>query len=114
MITTAVRKNMYVDDLLKSLDSMQDASRIYRKMKILFADSGFTITKWSANSQEVLEQVPEQDRAPQARDLGIHSFLPGAQGTMGLKWIPEYYLLTLRGGKEKRKGDLCERDVFKR
>ena len=64
MTTTAVRKNMYVDDLLKSLDSMQDACRIYWEMKVLFADFGFTIMKWSANSQEVLEQVPVQDRAP--------------------------------------------------
>ena len=31
---------------------------------------------------------------------------------MGLKWIPEHDLLTLRGGKEKRKGDLHKRDVL--
>ena len=84
MTTTAVRKNMYIDDLLKSLDFTHDACTIYHEMKTLFADSGFTITKWSANSQDNLEQVPEPDRAPQTRDHGIHSFLPGAQGAMGL------------------------------
>ena len=78
----------------------------------IFRDSRFTTMKWSTNSQDVLEQVSETDRAPKARDLGIHSFLPCAQDAMGLKWIPEHDLLTLRSGKDKRKGDLCKRDVL--
>ena len=31
---------------------------------------------------------------------------------MGLKWIPEHDLLTLRGGKERGKGNLHKRDVL--
>ena len=69
---------MYGDDLLKSLDSTCDACMIYQEMKTLFADSGFTLMKWSANSQNILEEVPEQDCAPQAHDLEIHTFHPDA------------------------------------
>ena len=31
---------------------------------------------------------------------------------MGRKWIPEQDLLTLRGGRETRKGELHKRDVL--
>ena len=72
MTTTAVRQNMYVNDLLKSLDLKRKAYKIYHEMKALFADSGFSLTKWSANSQDILEELPEPDRAPQAHDLGIN------------------------------------------
>ena len=68
--------------------------------------------KWSANSQDILEKVPEPDHAPQARDHGIHSFHPCAQGAMALKWIPEHDLLTLCVGRDKRQGDLRKRDVL--
>ena len=85
MTTTAVWQNMYIDDLLKSLDSTREACKIYHEMKELFADSGFTLTKWSANSQDILDEVPEEDGALHARDLGMHSFNPAVQCAMGLK-----------------------------
>ena len=37
----AIWQNMYVDDLLKSLDSTHEARTLYDEMKDLFADSGF-------------------------------------------------------------------------
>ena len=45
MITTAVRDNMYVDDVLKSIDMIEDAKVFYRQMKAVFANSRFTLTK---------------------------------------------------------------------
>ena len=80
-------------------------------MKALFADSGFTLTKWFANIEDILDEVLESDYAPQARYLRIHSFHPGAQGAIGLKWIPQQNLLTLCGIRVTRKGELRKRDV---
>ena len=76
---------MCIDDLLKILDSTREACMIYHEMNTLFADSGFTLTKWPDKSQDILEVVPEQHHAHQAHDLGIHSFQPSAQVAMGLK-----------------------------
>ena len=78
MTTTAGQEKMYVNDLLKSLDSTCEARTLYHEMKELFSDSGFTLTKWSANSQEILDKVPEEDHAPQAWNLSTHSFNPAA------------------------------------
>ena len=63
MTTNAMQQNMYVDNLLKSLDSALKACQLYNEMKALFTDSGFMLTKWSMNSLEILNKIPEQDRA---------------------------------------------------
>ena len=69
MMTTAVNQNMYVNDLLKCLGSVLKACQLYNEMKALFVDSGFTLMKWSANSPEIVNEIPEQDCAPQTRSL---------------------------------------------
>ena len=81
-------------------------------MKALFADFGFTLTKWSATSPEILNEIPKHDRDPQARELCTQSFNPRTQDVMGLKWLPEKDLLTLHGGRDQRNTDLTKRSIL--
>ena len=50
---------MYVDDLLKSLDTIEEAKMLYRESVELFADSGFKLTKWAANAAEIMQIFPQ-------------------------------------------------------
>ena len=74
--------NMYVDDLLKSLDTIKDVRTLYRKIIQLFADSGFQLMKWATNAVEVYADIPENQRAPTNTLLQDHNS-PTTQGQWG-------------------------------
>ena len=59
----ALKNNTYVDDLLKSLDTIEQMQPLYYESTSLFADSGFQLTKWSVNADEILKVIPEDAHA---------------------------------------------------
>ena len=78
------KNNTYVDDLLKSLDTREQAKTVYRESTELFADSGFQLTKWSANVKEMLQIIPQEVRAPSSRIITNGSFPLQVHVTMGI------------------------------
>ena len=88
---------MYVDDLLKSIATVTDATVIYHDIKELFAESSFIITKWSLNSEDVVKIIPEDDRASRFRQICTSTEDAPTQGPMGLQWTPFDDKLSLRG-----------------
>ena len=58
-IIETVFRNFYVDDLLKSVKSSEDAVRIYTQTSKLLFHGGFHLTKWISNKRDVLEAIPE-------------------------------------------------------
>ena len=85
LTTNAIKKNMYVDDLLKSLDTIEDAKILYRESTELFTDSGFKLTKWSANAAEIMQIVPQEMRAPSSRLIATENSSSHVHGAMGLQ-----------------------------
>lgn len=66
-----VRKNFYVDDCLKSVQSEQDAVRLAGQLCDLLAKGGFRLTKWLSNSCRVIESVPVSERAGSVKNLDL-------------------------------------------
>ena len=95
MTVSALRKNTYVDDLLKSLDTIEQAKQIYHESTDLFSDSGFKLTKWSANAEEILNIIPEEARASTSKILTPNGSPSQVHGTMGLQWDPSTDSLSL-------------------
>ena len=62
-IADTLKKNFYVDDLLKSLKDIDPAARLVRDVINICADGGFCLKKFVSNKVEVLEQIPEKDRS---------------------------------------------------
>ncbi|CAB4037965.1 ac transposable element-derived 5, partial [Paramuricea clavata] len=60
----AVRKNLYVDDSLNSLDDEDEAVALRQELTELMKHGGFTLTKWLSNSQTVMKEIPESDKVP--------------------------------------------------
>jgi len=58
-----LRRNFYVDDLLKSVDSVSRAIRLVSAVKKMCAAGGFRLTKFVSNDPSVLEGIPFEDRA---------------------------------------------------
>ena len=83
LTVSSLMHDMYVDDLLKSLDTIKDVRTLYSENIQLFADSAFQLTKWSTNAPEVYADIPK--RSPKMMLLQDHNS-PTTQGAMGLQW----------------------------
>jgi hypothetical protein len=49
--TKAIDRNFYVDDLLKSTETVTDAKKLVREITELLQKGGFRLTKWISNQQ---------------------------------------------------------------
>ena len=76
-----VRRNFYVDDVLKSAPSTQEAVRLTSDLTKLLKEGGFRLTKFASNSREVLQSIPPDLRASPLLDLDLdHLPLERASG----------------------------------
>ena len=82
-----VIKNMYVDDLMKSVNTNDLAIRLVNQLREILAKGGFRLRKWLSNNRKVLEEIPESDRADSLKNLESEN-LPTANA-LGLKWDAE-------------------------
>ena len=51
--TETVKRNMYVDDLLKSTETTEKAIRLVHQLRELLQRGGFRLTKWFSNDEKV-------------------------------------------------------------
>ena len=54
---TSIQRNLYVDDLLISVPSSEEAVRLHTELNDLLASGGFQLAKYSSNRREVLEAI---------------------------------------------------------
>ena len=64
-----VRRDFYVDDGLKSVTSIPDATPLIEDTKELCRRGGFRLHKFTSNFKEVIEAIPEIDIE---RDAVVH------------------------------------------
>lgn len=84
-----VKRNMYVDDLLKSACDGETAIGLINDIVLLLKSGGFELLKFSSNSLEILKSLPPDSLAPHLREVDLHKGeLPG-QKTLGLVWLPQ-------------------------
>ena len=79
-----VKRNMYVDDLMKSKSTTEEAIVLVSQLRELLARGGFRLTKWYSNEREVLATIPESERAKSVVNLDLEK-LP-TETALGLKW----------------------------
>ncbi|XP_044181007.1 uncharacterized protein LOC122962163 [Acropora millepora] len=58
-----VRRNFYVDDLLKSVQTTDQATTLAVKLTAMLKEGGFHLTKFLSKRREVLSALPTQERA---------------------------------------------------
>jgi hypothetical protein len=82
--TKTVKNNFYVDDLLKSLNSTEEAVRQANELIKLCEMGGFNLTKFMSNDREVLSSIGAEKRADPNLDLSLDK-LP-IERTLGIRW----------------------------
>ncbi|CAG2252827.1 unnamed protein product [Mytilus edulis] len=63
LVIDTLTKNMYVDDCLSSTDTEESAISLIKNVTELCKEGGFNMTKWTSNSQNVVQSIPEKDCA---------------------------------------------------
>ncbi|KRZ15249.1 hypothetical protein T11_16503 [Trichinella zimbabwensis] len=56
-----VLENMYVDDIVFSVDENEEAMETVRQLMVLMKKGGFHLTKWVSNMKAVLADLPTED-----------------------------------------------------
>ncbi|XP_062703701.1 uncharacterized protein LOC134286146 [Aedes albopictus] len=76
----------YVDDMLKSVDSVEEAVQLSKDLIHVLGTAGLTLRKWSSNSRELLDQIPPYLRDERS-SLDLERSNPTVK-TLGIKWEP--------------------------
>jgi hypothetical protein len=88
-VILTVLNNFYVDDCLKSLPSAEKAIYFIDEIRRLMRDGGFRLTKWISNSREVLQSIPDSERAKEVKELDfVKDNLP-TERALGVTWHVE-------------------------
>ncbi|CAG2254433.1 unnamed protein product [Mytilus edulis] len=77
--------HFYVDDCLKSVPSEQQAIKLATDLQSMLKMGGFRLTKWLSNKRNVLNAIPESERASSVVSLGPSDMLPSDKA-LGVIW----------------------------
>ena len=83
-VVKTVHRNFYIDDVLKSVPSTEQAIRLTSGLTELLKEGGFRLTKFASNSREVLQSIPPELRAKSTLDLDLDR-LP-LERALGVYW----------------------------
>ena len=67
LVAETLRRNFYVDDCLRSVESEEVAVDLIKGLRESCTDGGLRMTKFTCNSRNVIESVPEQERSDPKR-----------------------------------------------
>ena len=79
-----LERNFYVDDCLKSVEDEESGIILVRNLRELLQKGGFRLTKWTSNSRNVLESLPESERAATVKDLDFNEI--HVERALGVRW----------------------------
>ena len=82
LIKETAYKSFYVDDLLKAVQSKEQAMEVIIGTKEVLRQGGFNLTKFVVNNAELQQFIPVEDRAKEMKDItsGIYS------KALGIRW----------------------------
>ena len=62
-IAGTLRRNFYVDDMLKSVPTEEKAINMIKGVKSIYKKGGFSLMKFVSNSRKMIKSIPDEDRA---------------------------------------------------
>ena len=84
-----LRRDFYVDDGLKSVESEDEAVNLIANVKEMCKRGAFNLHKFSSNSKQVLQRIPQEDITELRKSLDFgHDTLP-TERVLGVQWCTE-------------------------
>ena len=85
-VTRILERNFYVDDMLKSFQTVTKAKDVIRKVKELCAKGGFNLAKFTSNNEAVLKSIPNEGRRKNVSDEALTFCKLPEDKAFGVKW----------------------------
>ena len=79
-----VKNDFLVDDLLTGADKIEMVQTIWKEVREMLLKAKFPMRKWSSNSNEILQLIPEEEREFQSTEITIEDTLKA----LGIGWSP--------------------------
>ena len=97
-VKDVIERSFYVDDCLKSAESVKELEKVIYDVKEVLQEGGFRLTKFVANEEEVLNKIGETERAKE-----VKQFDEGARSkALGIGWnIREDSFYVIVGGSRE-------------
>ena len=84
-----IRKDFYVDDGLKSVATVSEATSLIENTKSICARGGMRLHKFISTSKEVIAKIATDDRAKGVKDLDLHNDVLPIECALGVQWCVE-------------------------
>ena len=82
LIEQTILKSFYVDDMLKSVQNIEQASEIIHGTSRVLEYGGFNLTKFIVNDSKLLEQISVENRAKEIKDIVPDVYCKA----LGIRW----------------------------
>ena len=84
-----LRRSFYMDDMIRSVSTVAEAKALIPEMQSLLQTGGFDLGKFMSTSRDVIETVPENQRAKSLHNIDLHDNTLPQESALGLKWDVE-------------------------
>ena len=93
-----LRRSFYVDDMIRSVDTVETAKKLIVDMRALLDKGGFELGKFMSTHRDVIDTVPEELRAKSLQELNIEDATLPQESALGLQWNVEgdYFTYTIK------------------
>ena len=108
-----IQNNFYMDDFIKSVETPEEAIKVFKQLHPLLSKHGFEQRKWITNSDVVTNAIPVDLRSiSNTKQVGIQ---PNKEGSsvLGLQWtIIDDSLQVCRGTSKKVETPITQRKIL--
>ena len=84
-----LRRSFYMDDMIRSVDSVEAAKKLIPDMMALLDRGGFKLGKFMSTHRDVIDTVPEDLRAKSLQELSLEDSTLPQESALGLQWNVE-------------------------
>ena len=84
--STIVKRNFYVDDMLKSFPDVKAAGEMVKKMRALCLEGGFNLRKFTSNDVDLLRVIPNDLRKDGMKEKDLKLGNLTDDKALGVKW----------------------------
>ncbi|XP_077865904.1 uncharacterized protein LOC144353154 [Saccoglossus kowalevskii] len=85
-IENTIKRNFYVDDMLKSVATIDEGRRLAGNLIQTCKTGGFKLTKWASSHRSTLEAIPEEDRTQAFKNLNFNPDDLQTEHALGMQW----------------------------
>ena len=90
-ILELLRKHLYVDDLILSVDTIEEAILVRKEITDILGEMKMKIRKWASNNDKILNTIPPEDRYPTLDDSD--NLISKDTKCLGVSWSPSKDML---------------------